>query len=98
MFFGTAAYKICRPCKGYGIFFVEMVELFVTNAGELRNFIMKKKQQWGEAVLPEGATDPRAEDISNVTNDVANCGQNDKTFVGSFIIVIHILKKGMSYP
>lgn len=46
-------------------FFVEMAELFVTNAGELHNFIIIiKKQQWGEAVLPERATDPRAQAMS----------------------------------
>jgi hypothetical protein len=78
-------------------FFVEVSEPFVTNAGEMQKFKMKKKQQWGVAVLPEGATDPRAEVISTVTNDVANCGQNYKTFLGSFIIVIHILKKDISY-
>jgi hypothetical protein len=31
-------------------FFVEVAELFVTNAGELQIFIMKKKQQWGTAM------------------------------------------------
>jgi hypothetical protein len=77
-------------------FFVERAELSVTNAGELHNFIMEKNK-WAETVLPEGATDPRAEDITDVTNGVANCGQNYTTFVGSFIIVIHILKKGTYY-
>ena len=56
-----------------------------------------KKKKKVETVLPEGATDPRAEDISNVTNCVANCGQNYTNFVGSFIIVVHILKKGTYY-
>jgi hypothetical protein len=94
-FLGLLTKRFAILAKAIDVF-AQTAQLLVTNACVLHNFIMKQNSNGDEAVLPEGATDTRAEDISNVTiRPIA--GPNYNSFGDSFIIAIYIFKQDMFY-
>jgi hypothetical protein len=51
--------------------FLEKAELFIRSVCVLHNFIINENKNGDEAFLREGATEPRIENLSNLTCNVA---------------------------